>query len=183
MAGPTRHEVAKEVEKLLSIWPKLKDNDKQNCKQLIDSKIRKLRDYKHGIYETPYSSLETALSLKDKLVGAKFDLGSISLEITKEMEDLMVKNGLQYAEAAEVRKTCLVLYLVTYSLNYNRINLQLLHDSKSGISRANTLRHLQVQKQHIFYVTRKKRLAWYISITGIAYIRFKKMSRRTLERV
>lgn len=102
-AVPLRYDLAKEIEKLLSIWSKLKGNDKQNCKKLIDSKIRLLQDCSRPRYEPTYDFMESVLSLKSKLVVAKFDLGSIELVISKEMEDLMNKNGLQYSGGAEVR--------------------------------------------------------------------------------
>ncbi|KAG7007466.1 hypothetical protein G7Y79_00009g025750 [Physcia stellaris] len=98
---PLRYDLVKEIEKLLSIWSKLKGNDKQNCKKLIDSKIRFLQDCSRPRYEPTYEFMESALSLKHKLVAAKFDLGSIESVISKEMKDLMNKNGLQYSGGAE----------------------------------------------------------------------------------
>lgn len=174
MAGPTRNELVMEIGKLLSIWSKLKANDKQNCKQLIDTKIRTLRDCKRPQFEGPYAFMDIVVALESKLVAAKFDLGSITVVISKEMEDLMNKIGLQYSRG-EVGGSRLLFLLPTFSLTYNRVDFQMPRSSKSMSSGVSTSRYHQAQVLHTPSVLR--RIIMVREHTVISSFKFKGMSR------
>lgn len=98
MAGGNKPQLDRliwEVDKLLPIWAKLETQNKNDCKILIEHKIGMLQQCTRPVDDISYKFLDTVTKLKDRVTAAGFNPQSVNAVVDKEMQDLMLKNGLE----------------------------------------------------------------------------------------
>lgn len=94
-----------EIDEALSLWTQLADNDKKKFKALIDQKVGSLADYVHDKDIKKFTFLKRALELQKAFVAAGFDLGTVKSLISKEIERLLLQDGVKDENARLTRQT------------------------------------------------------------------------------